>query len=59
MAIKLGDTVRQIVPAPIVGTVAKKQFDESSDSFQFLVEDTDADGQVHSRWFTESQIEGA
>lgn len=61
MAIKLGATVRQIVPAPIQGVVVQKQFVEATDSFQFLVEwpDTDGDGQPQSKWFEESQIEGA
>lgn len=58
MAIKLGDAVRQILPAPITGTVAKKQFNESTDSFEFLVEGTSAEGDPQSGWFTESQIEG-
>lgn len=58
MPIKLGDTVRQIQPAPIQGVVVKKQFDESSDEFQFLVEGTNAQGEPTSNWFNESQIEG-
>ena len=59
MAIKLGATVRQIVPAPIQGVVVSKQFVEATDSFQFLVEwpDSDGDGQPQSKWFEESQIE--
>ena len=56
MAIKLGSAVRQIVN-PIRGVVASKQFDETTDGFQFLVERADADGVVHSRWFNESEIE--
>jgi hypothetical protein len=56
MAIKLGTTVQQIV-TPIHGVVVKKQFDEASDKFQFLVENTDSEGQVHSRWFDEDQLE--
>lgn len=59
MTIKLGTPVRQIVPAPVVGVVVKKQFVEASDSFQYLVEspDTDGDGQPQTRWFEASQIE--
>lgn len=59
MSIKLGATVRQIVPAPIQGVVVSKQFVEATDSFQFLVEwpDTDGDGQPQSKWFEENQIE--
>ena len=56
MTIKLGTQVLQKV-TPIAGVVAKKQFDETADCFQFLVENTDADGTVHSRWFNESEIE--
>jgi len=58
MAIKLGDTVRQIVPAPIQGVVIQKQFVEGTDSFQYLVENTDDAGQTHTRWFEASDIEG-
>ncbi len=60
MAIKLGDPVRQIVPAPIQGVVVSKQFVEATDSFQFLVEwpDTDGDGQPQSKWFEQTEIEG-
>jgi hypothetical protein len=56
MAIKLGTAVQQIV-TPIIGVVVKKQFDETSDKFQFLVETKDSEGQVHSRWFDEDQLE--
>jgi adenine deaminase len=56
MAIKLGTTVQQIV-TPICGVVVSKQFDEVADKFQFLVENTDSEGQVHSRWFDEDQLE--
>ncbi|MDP2323525.1 MAG: hypothetical protein Q8N51_05790 [Gammaproteobacteria bacterium] len=59
MSIKLGATVRQIMPAPIVGVVVKKQFVEATDSFQYMVEspDSDGDGVPQTRWFEESQIE--
>ena len=58
MSIRLGDTVRQVLPAPITGTVAKKQFNESADQFEFLVEGTSAEGEPQSGWFKESEIEG-
>lgn len=58
MTPKLGDTVRQIVPAPIEGIVAKKQFNETSDQFEFLVEGVSATGDPQSGWFKESEIEG-
>ena len=59
MTIKLGTAVRQIVPAPVEGIVVKKQFNEASDSFQYLVEspDSDGDGQPQTRWFEAHQIE--
>lgn len=59
MSIKLGAAVRQIVPAPVVGVVVKKQFVETTDTFQYLVEspDTDGDGAPQTRWFDEDQIE--
>lgn len=58
MPIKLGDSVSQILPAPITGTVVKKQFNESTDQFEFLVEGTSAGGEPQSGWFKESEIEG-
>jgi hypothetical protein len=59
MPIKLGTSVRQIIPAPIAGTVIQKQFVEATDTFQYLVEslDTDGDGAPQTRWFEASQIE--
>jgi hypothetical protein len=60
MAIKKGDTVRQILPAPITGTVIEKRFLEDSETFQYQVEspDTDGDGQPQTRWFNENEIQG-
>ena len=57
--IKLGTPVRQIVPAPVEGVVVSKQFVEATDSFQYLVEwpDDDGDGQPQTRWFDQHQIE--
>lgn len=55
MSIKLGSSVQQIVE-PISGIVVKKQFNEDSDKFQFLVETKEGDD-THSRWFDEDQIE--
>ena len=55
MPIKAGAAVRQIVHA-VEGTVTKRQFNESASEMEYLVENTDADGTVHSRWFLESQI---
>lgn len=59
MSIKVNDKVQQIVQAPVVGVVVKKQFNEDTDAFQYLVEspDTDGDGVPQTRWFDEGQIE--
>ena len=51
---KKGDTVRQIVPAPIVGTVAESAV--AGDDVRVRVEWTDEQGQQQSRWFDESQV---
>ena len=56
MPIKSGATVRQVVPV-ITGTVVERKFSESHEEMEYLVENADADGVVHSRWFLESQIE--
>lgn len=55
LSFKRGDTVRQIVPAPIVGTVAELAV--SGDSVIARVEWTDEQGQHQTRWFEEAQIE--
>lgn len=59
MAIKIGAPVRQVVQAPIVGTVLERKFNDSADQMEYLVEspDTDGDGVPQTRWFLESQIE--
>lgn len=59
MAIKTGASVRQIVPAPIEGTVLERKFNDSADQMEYLVEspDSDGDGVPQTRWFLESQIE--
>lgn len=54
---KKGDTVRQIVPAPIEGVVVGKQFNEDSDMFQLLVEFQTLDGSTTQTWFDESAVE--
>lgn len=54
---KKGDTVRQVMPAPIQGVVVAKEFDDSIDEFRFLVSFTDAEGSTQERWFSESQVE--
>jgi hypothetical protein len=55
---KKGDTVRQIVPAPIVGTVAGFQADQETGAIQVCVEFQDA-GETRTRYFDASQIEAS
>lgn len=49
---KRGDTVRQVVPAPITGTVVEARIVD--DSVSYRVEFGD-----RSIWLTEAQLEGA
>lgn len=51
-----GQEVSQIITAPIVGTVEKFAFDESTGEIVFLVAYTDADGNNQKRYFKESEI---
>lgn len=53
MNIKLGDTVRQIMPAPVQGVVTRKTFDDGLDKFQYFLKD--AAGEEH--YFDEGEIE--
>jgi hypothetical protein len=53
---KIGDNVKQVVH-PIEGVIASKRFDEVTDTFQYLLEYTDKDGEETSRWFNEDEIE--
>jgi hypothetical protein len=52
-----GAQVRQITPAPFTGAVVERRFNESHSAMEYLVENTDADGHVHSKWFVEGEIE--
>jgi hypothetical protein len=56
---KVGDPVRQVLPAPIEGVVSAITLDPNDGSRLFLVvsPDADGDGQAESRYFTEEQIE--
>lgn len=51
-----GDSVKQVVH-PIAGPITSKRFNEDTDSFEYLVSYTDAEGNQTERWFTESEIE--
>jgi hypothetical protein len=55
MSIPKGTTVTQKVQA-VTGVIAKTQFNESYDCLEYLVEYTDSDNVVHSRWFKENEI---
>lgn len=58
MAIKKGDSVKQVVH-PIQGVVVEKAFDDTSDTFRFLVEYEDAAGNTTQTWFDDGQLEAA
>jgi hypothetical protein len=53
---KKGDAVRQVVAAPIVGTVVGFDIDQQSGDVQLLVEWNDGE-EKRQRHFTESQLE--
>lgn len=53
---KSGDLVTQILPAPIKGKVIDKAIDKDSDDLLILVEYTNETGEVHTRYFKESQL---
>lgn len=61
MAIKFknGTTVQQVMPAPVVGTVSRFVFDETSGEISYVVSSTDAEGVVHERVFAEDSIQEA
>lgn len=56
---KTGDSVRQIMPAPIVGTVAEVSIDpnEGDRLFKVVWPDANGDGIEESRFFKEDEIE--
>lgn len=56
---KKGATVRQIMPAPVVGTVERYDVDQETGEVQVLVvwPDADGDGHQESRYFKADQIE--
>lgn len=49
--------VSQILPAPITGTVAGFALDQSNGEVIVLVNSTDKDGIVHSRYFKQNEVE--
>lgn len=52
-----GQTVTQIVPAPIVATVSGYAVDQETGALQVQVEWLDADGSTHVKFFNETEIE--
>ena len=56
---KKGDTVRQIMPAPVVGTVERYEVDQETGDLQVLVvwPDSNGDGNPESRYFKASEVE--
>lgn len=59
MAFPKGTLVRQIMPAPIVGTVEKYDVDQETGKVQVLVSwpDSNGDGVPESRYFNIDQVE--
>lgn len=56
MAYPKGTQVRQIV-TPIEGTVTGYQVDAETGDVQMLVEWTDANGDTHSKYFKDAEVE--
>ena len=54
---KKGDLVRQVMPAPIAGSVSGFHADTETGDLQIRVEYATADGEVVSRYFNADQIE--
>jgi hypothetical protein len=61
MALKFknGDSVTQVLPAAVTGTVARFVFDQTSGEISYIVASTDADGVVHERVFAEAALEAS
>lgn len=58
MAFKIGDQVKLKVVVP-AGPVQRMRMDEETGVISYLVEWTDAAGEVQHRWFTEDDLVGA
>ena len=56
---KKGDAVRQIMPAPIAGTVTGFSVDQETGTVLTLVEFIDVDGDVAENYFQPDQITAA
>jgi len=51
-----GQTVTQVLPAPIVGEVAGFSLDQENGEVLVLVNYTDAEGETQSRYFKQSEL---
>lgn len=56
MSFKKGDTVIQILQAPIEGTVAGFSLDQDTGEVKVLVAYKDANGDSHQRYFKASEL---
>ena len=54
-----GQAVKQILPAPIEGTVDAFGFDPNTGNITVLVSYKDAEGNDQQRYFNQSEIEAA
>ena len=54
---KKGESVTQVIPAPIVGTVAGFSVDQETGVVLVKVEWPDADGSTHGKFFAESELQ--
>ena len=51
-----GQAVTQVLPEPIAGEVAGFALDQDTGDVIVLVEYTDANGELHSRYFRQEEI---
>lgn len=57
MSFKKGDSIIQILPAPIMGVVAGFSLDQDTGEVLVLMSSVDADGVEHTRYFKQTEIE--
>ena len=56
MALEIGQQVKLIQPV-IQGEIKDTEYDKDAKQLRHLLEWTTADGETHSRWFIESELE--
>lgn len=54
---KTGQRARLITPV-IEGEIKKTEYDEQQECLKHLLEYQGSDGETHSRWFLETELEG-